>query len=75
MYYVTVQGIGAGEENETKSIEMLVDQSKNARVIVMCDINGHIGVLGEEVNGDGQFFMDFAGVNALCIQYDWLKGE
>ena len=33
----------------------------------MGDMNGHIGVLGEDVNGNGQLLLDFAEANELEI--------
>ena len=67
--YMTVEGVEARMENERKYriIERLVQEHKNERVIVMGDMNGHIGILGEEVNRNGQLLLDFAEVNELEI--------
>ena len=51
---MTIERAEARAENERKYriVERLVQENKNERVIVMGDMNGHIGVLGEEVNGN-----------------------
>ena len=52
--YMTVERAEARAENARKYriVERLAQENKNERVIVMGDMNGHIGVLGEEVNGN-----------------------
>ncbi|KAG0717650.1 hypothetical protein GWK47_054015 [Chionoecetes opilio] len=66
---MTVEGTGARAENERKyrSVQGVVEQNRSENVIVMGDMNGHIGVLGEEVNGNGQLLLDFAEENELEI--------
>lgn len=58
--YMTVERVEVRAENEGKY--RIVE-----RVIVMGDMNGHIGVLGEEVNGNGQLLLDFVEANELEI--------
>ncbi|KAG0715737.1 hypothetical protein GWK47_000111 [Chionoecetes opilio] len=67
--YMTVEGTGARAENERKYriVQRFVEQNRSENVIVMGDMNGHIGVLGEEVNGNGQLLLDFAEENELEI--------
>ncbi|KAG0720262.1 hypothetical protein GWK47_048876 [Chionoecetes opilio] len=65
--YMTVEGTGARAENERKYriVQRVVEQNRSENVIVMGDMNGHIGVLGEEVNGNGQLLLDFAEENEI----------
>ena len=67
--YMSVEGTGARAENERKYIivQRIVEQSKGETMIMMGDMNGHIGILGEEVNGNSQLLRDFAEVNELKI--------
>ena len=67
--YMTVEETGVRAENERKYriVQRIVEQSKGESMIVMGDMNGHIGILGEEVNGNGQLLLDFAEVNELEI--------
>ena len=67
--YMTVNGTGAKAENEKKYgvIQRLVEKFKDERLIVMGDMNGHVGVLGENVNVNGQMLLDFAEAQDLEI--------
>ena len=66
MLSLTVR-IGARPKNERKYriVRRIVEPSKGESMIVIGDMNGHIGILSEEVNGNGQLLLDFAEVNEL----------
>lgn len=59
--YLTVEGHEWTErENQEKLriIRAMVRRFKEEEIIVMGDFNGHIGILGEEVNGNGRLTLD-----------------
>ncbi len=60
--YMTVQGMNAARDNERKYeiLRNLVRENVNEKIVIMGDMNGHIGILSEDVNGNGQKLLDFA---------------
>ena len=60
--YMTVAGRGAGIINGRKYeiMQKIVRDHENESVMVMGDMNAHIGILGEEVNENGRLLLDFA---------------
>ena len=67
--YMTVEGRN-GREDNVKKYEMvgrLTKEHKRDQVIVMGDMNGHIGILGENINGNGELLLSFAEENDLEI--------
>lgn len=67
--YMTVQGPDARRDNERKYdlVRRLVNDHRREQVIIMGDMNGHIGILGEEVNANGQMLIDFTEEYGLEI--------
>ena len=67
--YMTVQGRDAREENERKYelLNELMRKYNKEQVIVMGDMNGHIGILGEPMNENGERLLNFAERNDLEI--------
>ena len=59
--YMTTQGVRAARENEIKYeiVKRIVRENINGRVIVMGDMNGHIGLLDEPVNENGEKLNEF----------------
>jgi hypothetical protein len=60
--YMTTEGGNARNENNGKYniLKREIEKISEERVIVMGDMNGHIGMLGEEVNGNGERLLSFA---------------
>ena len=58
--YMTVEGHGAADENRRKYdvVQQFVNKYKDEQVIVLGDMNGHIGLLGEEENGNGKMLRE-----------------
>ena len=66
--YMTVEGPNAIENNaKYKILQDLVRNFQSERVIVVGDMNGHTGILGERSNGNGNRLLDFAEVTDLEI--------
>ena len=70
--YMTVEGEHARVENEIKynSLKKLVEKFGDEEVLIMGDMNGHIGILNERVNANGERllkFMDEADVENLNV--------
>ena len=63
---MTVQGLDAKLENKRKYniIKSIIDNNKEDRIIILGDMNGHTGILGEPVNANGQKLLDF------CDEYE-----
>ena len=59
--YMTTAGVDAARDNARKYaiIKKVVQENMNEKVMVMGDMNGHIGILGEEVNENGQLLIEF----------------
>ena len=59
--YMTTAGEDAARDNERKYaiVKKVVRENRNEKVMIMGDMNGHIGILGEEVNENGQKLIDF----------------
>ena len=70
--YMTVEGENARVENEIKynSLKRLIGKFDDEEVLIMGDMNGHIGILSERVNANGERllkFMDEADVENLNV--------
>ena len=66
--YMTVEGPNATENNaKYKILQDLVRYFQSERVIVVGDMNGHTGILGERSNCNGNRLLDFAEVTDLEI--------
>ncbi|KAF2344631.1 Endonuclease/exonuclease/phosphatase [Trinorchestia longiramus] len=63
--YMTTMGPLAQEENVKKYtiLERVVQEFSRFPVNVMGDMNGHVGMLGEKVNENGQKLIDFCEGN------------
>ncbi|KAF2343370.1 Endonuclease/exonuclease/phosphatase [Trinorchestia longiramus] len=63
--YMTTMGPLAQEENVKKYtiLERVVQEFSRFPVIVMGDMNGHVGILGEKVNENGRKLIDFCEGN------------
>ena len=59
---MTVEGEHARLENEIKynSLKKLVEKFGSEEVLIMGDMNGHIGILNERVNANGERLLKFA---------------
>ena len=59
--YMTVEGRDARQDNVRKYdlVRRLRYDHRQEEIMVMGDMNGHIGILGEEINGNGQLLIDF----------------
>ena len=66
---MTVEGIEARQDNTVKYriIKDIIRQNREIATIVMGDMNAHIGVLGERVNGNGELLLQFAEDEAMEI--------
>ena len=58
--YMTVEGAEGAVENKKKYdiVQGFVDEHKEEKVLVMGDMNGHIGLLGEEQNVNGKLLRE-----------------
>ena len=58
--YMSVEGAVGREENQRKYeiLKKFVDEHRNEKIIVVGDMNGHVGILGEEVNRNGMLLRD-----------------
>ena len=67
--YMTTEGTDAARDNRLKysGLMRICRRYENERVIVMGDMNGHIGLLGENVNNNGRLLLDFADESNLEI--------
>jgi hypothetical protein len=67
--YMTTEGGNARNENNRKYniLKREIEKIKDEQVIVMGDMNGHIGMLGEEVNANGERLLGFAEAMQLEI--------
>ena len=65
--YMTVEGTGAKEENRKKYeiLRKLIEVNKKEWIIIMGDMNGHFGILKEEVNVNGQLLLEFMEESGL----------
>ena len=59
--YMTVEGQNAQFENKKKYdiLQKFVSEHGTERIIVMGDMNGHIGILGERINENGELLRGF----------------
>ena len=59
--YMTVEGPNARDENRRKYeiLKNFVNEYGNEEIIIMGDMNGHIGVLGERMNGNRELLREF----------------
>ena len=83
--YMTVEGEHAREENEIKynCLKKWMEKFENEEVLIMGDMNGHIGILNERVNANGGRllkFMDEADMENLNAtmadgKVTWRTGE
>ena len=66
---MTVEGIEARQDNTVKYriIKDIIRQNREIATIVMGDMNAHIGVLGERVNGNGELLLQLAEDEAIEI--------
>ncbi|KAF2352214.1 Endonuclease/exonuclease/phosphatase [Trinorchestia longiramus] len=69
--YMTTMGPLAQEENVKKytKLERVAQKFSRFPVIVMGDMNSHVGILGEKVNENGHKLVDF------CEGYEFEMGE
>ena len=60
--YMTTSGESAMNDNVNKyeSIRKIIGLHKEKKIILMGDMNGHIGLLGEPVNNNGRLLLDFS---------------
>ena len=66
--YMTVEGPNAIENNaKYRILQDLVRHFQSERIIVLGDMNGHTGILGEMSNGNWNRLLDFAEVTDLEI--------
>ena len=58
---MTMSGVEAARDNERKYeiVKKVIQENRNDKIMVMGDMNGHIGILGELVNENGQRLIDF----------------
>ena len=58
--YMTVEGAGAQVENRSKYdiLKRFVSQHENEKILVVGDMNGHIGLLGEGENANGKLLRE-----------------
>ena len=66
--YMTVEGERAVRENSRKYslLKKIVREHARERVIIMGDMNAHIGILGEQVNRNGEMLNEF--VNEMDLE-------
>ena len=64
---MSVESACSREENERKYrlIKRAIDECKGDQVIVMGDMNGHIGMLEEPINRNGDLLLEFMEENRL----------
>ena len=57
---MSVEGAVGRDKNQRKYeiLKKFVDEYRNERIIVVGDINGHVRILGEEVNRNGMLLHD-----------------
>ena len=67
--YMTVEGREARLDNPVKYriIKDIIGKNRGMATIVMGDMNAHIGVLGERVNGNGELLLQFSEDEAMEI--------
>ena len=65
--YMTAEGVNGRADNTRKYrlIERIAETNRHEQVIVMGDMNGHVVILGEPVNANGQLLLDFMEENEL----------
>jgi len=65
--YMTVEGVRSERENREKYafIKKVLDEYNNEMIVVMGDMNGHVGILGEPVNKNGELLNEFVFENEL----------
>ena len=67
--YMTVEGVLSEHENREKyaCIKKVLDEYSHEMIVVMGDINGHVGIviLGEPVNKNGELLNEFVFENEL----------
>ena len=58
--YMTIEGQGAQAENKRKyeCVKNFVSAHEDEKVLVIGDMNGHIGLLGERINGNGRLLRE-----------------
>ena len=59
--YMTVEGQNAPIENRRKYeiVQKFVEEHRKEKIIIMGDMNGHIGILGEQMNANGELLRKF----------------
>ena len=69
MCYMTVEGQEGRVENRRKYeiLKRFVRQHRNERVLVVSDINEHIGLLGERINAKESMLREVCGEESLEI--------
>ena len=75
--YMTVQGEKANHDNKKKYLVLtkISEKYKEDKLIIMGDMNGHTGILGEQINQNGQKLIDFAESKDLEILNHTYKGR
>ena len=65
--YMTVEGVRSERENREKyaCIKKVLDEYSHEMIVVMGDMSGHVGVLGEPVNKNGELLNEFVFENEL----------
>ncbi len=65
--YMTVEGVRSERENREKyaCIKKVLDEYSHEMIVVIGDMNGHVGVLGEPVNKNGELLNEFVFENGL----------
>ena len=60
--YMTVEGPEAKDDNTKKfnCIKNIIERYPKQKIILMGDMNAHIGILGEKINNNGKRLLDFA---------------
>ena len=67
--YMTIEKGRAEREENSKKYVIVRKVIRECRgdLMIMGDLNGHIGLLGEEINGNGQLILDFCKEEELEI--------
>ena len=61
VFYMTTAGPDADHDNRRKYeiVNEVMRENEHERILIVGDMNGHIGLLGEAVNENGQLLIDF----------------
>ena len=66
--YMTVEGPNVNQNSvKYQVIENFIRNLGNKKIIIVGDMNGHTGILGEKVNRNGERLLEFAEINGFEI--------